>query len=106
MELDSALRIVGFASVAVVVVAWLTVSLSRSAHVQARVSWIAACGLYLALACLFASLSRRAWEADNLLVLVAFGFLLAVFAGGFLVSVVKTALAFARGRGGDPHATH
>lgn len=106
MDLDAALRVVGIASVSILAIGWLAVSFTRSHAVQSRVSWIAACALYLALATLFTSLTRRAWEADFTLGLVAFGFLLAVFASGFVVSLVKTVAAFWRGRSASGHATH
>ncbi len=106
MDLDSTLRIVGIAAVSILAIGWLVVSFARSDTVQSRVAWIATCALYLALAVLFTNLSRRAWEAENYVVLAAFGFLLGVFASGFLVSLVKTAGAFARGRASGSHATH
>ena len=73
---------------------------------QSRLAWIATCALYLALAVLFTNLCRRAWYAENWFVLAAFGLLLGVFAGGFLVSLVKTVVAFSRARAGGEHATH
>ncbi len=98
MEIDVVLRTVGIASVSILAIGWLVTSLARSESVQSRVSWVAACALYLALATLFTNLTRRAWEADNTLALVAFGFLLFVFVSGFLVSLFKTGAALLRGR--------
>ena len=60
----------------------------------------------LALASLFTHLCRRAWEADSTLALVAFGFLLAVFVSGFVVSAFKTVRAFSVSRSAGSHATH
>ena len=106
MELAAAIKFVGFGAVAVLVLSWLVVSFARSDQVQARVSWLAATCLYLALASLFLSLCMRAWEEDAMLVLVAFGFLLFVFVSGFCVSLVRTLGAFLRSGSAGSHATH
>ena len=106
MEYLPIVRIVGYSAVAVVVLAWLVVSFSRGGALHQRAARVGATGLYLALACLFANLSLRAWDGGHWLVIIAFGFLLAVFTGGFFVSLVKTVAAFGRSKGAAQHATH
>ena len=85
--------IVGFAALAFVVVGWLVISFSAPSPRRVVIEWLAASGLYVALCALFASLSHRAWEQDSTFALVAFGFLLVVFAGGCLVSLANALLS-------------
>ena len=106
MDLGSVLRITGIAAVSIVAIAWLVASFAGSPGVRSRVAWVGTCGLYLALATLFLNLTRNAWQADNTLVWLAFGFLLGIFASGFCVSLVKTVGAFMSARAAGDHATH
>jgi hypothetical protein len=103
----SPLALVGIVSVAVLVVAWLVVSFAAPGRTQSRVAWIAATAMYVALWCLFASLTRDAWREDRTLPLFAFGFLLVVFTGGLGISLFRTAQAFrGEGKNAGSHATH
>ena len=87
----SVLKIVGFASLALLVIGWLTVSLLAPGKARSRVAWVAATCMYLALLCLFTNLFQEAFHAESLLGMIAFGFLGAIFLGGVVVSTVKTA---------------
>jgi hypothetical protein len=86
----SVLKIVGFASLALLVIGWLTVSLLAPGKARSRVAWLAATCMYLALLCLFTNLFQEAFHAESLLGMIAFGFLGAIFLGGVVVSTVKT----------------
>ena len=84
------LKIVGFTSLALLVIGWLTVSLLAPGKARSRVAWVAATFMYLALLCLFTNLFQEAFHAESLLGMIAFGFLGAIFFGGVVVSGVKT----------------
>lgn len=84
------IAIAGWSAAALLVLLWLVISFSAPGPRRARLEWLAATSMYLALAMLFLNLVLRAREADSTLGLVAFGFLLLVFACGFCVSVFKT----------------
>ena len=101
------IAMVGYAGAALVVLAWLVVSFSAPGPRRAVVEWLGACGLYLALVALFTNLSLRAQESGSTAALVAFGFLLALFSSGLVVSLVQTLLAV-RGPSGraSADATH
>ena len=101
------LGIAGCAGVGLVVVAWLFVSFTAPSPKRTVVEWIGACGLYLALVALFTNLSLRAQASGSTAALVAFGFLLALFGSGLVVSLVQTLLAV-RGPSGraSADATH
>jgi len=85
--------LVGYAGVGVLVVAWLVVSFTAPSPRRVIAEWCGACGLYLALVSLFAHLSMRAQEAGTTPAMVAFGFLVALFGSGLVVSLVQTLLA-------------
>ena len=87
------ISIVGWTGAALVVVAWLFVSFTPPSPRRAVVEWVGACGLYLALVALFTNLSLRAQASGSTAALVAFGFLLALFGSGLVVSLVQTLLA-------------
>ena len=87
------IAMVGYAGVALLVVAWLVVSFMRASERRAIVEWLGACGMYLALLALFVSLSLRAQENGSTAALAAFGFLVALFGSGLVVSLVQTLLA-------------
>jgi O-antigen ligase len=94
----SVLKIVGFGSLSLLVVAWLAVSFLAPGKTRSRLAWIAATCMYLALVCLFTNLFQEALRAESLLGMIAFGFLGAIFIGGVVASAVKTVGQFA-GRG-------
>jgi hypothetical protein len=89
----SVIAIVGYAGVALLIVAWLVVSFSAPSPRRAIVEWFGACGLYLALVSFFTHLSLRAQASGSTAALVAFGFLLALFGSGLVVSLVQALLA-------------
>ena len=103
----SPIAIVGYAGVTVVVIAWLFVSFTAPSERRTVVEWIGASGLYLALVALFTNLALRAQASGSTAALVGFGFLLALFASGLVVSVVQTLMAV-RGPSGrvSADATH
>lgn len=86
----SVLKMVGFSSLSLLVIGWLVVSFLAPGKARSRLSWVAACFMYLALLCLFTNLFQEAFRAESLLGMIAFGFLGAIFVGGVLVSTVKT----------------
>ena len=98
---------VGYVGAGLVVLAWLFVSFSAPSPKRAVVEWLGACGLYVALVALFTNLSLKAQAAGSTAALVAFGFLLALFGSGLVVSLVQTLLAV-RGPNGraSADATH
>lgn len=100
----SLLKIVGFTSLAVLVVAWLVVSLLAPGRTRARVSWVATTFMYLALLCLFTNLFQAALREGSVLGMIAFGFLGLVFLAGFGVSFVRTLGALRGGGEAAPHA--
>lgn len=102
----SLLTLVGATGAAVLVVGWLAVSFLRPGLTRSRVAWLAATGMYLAFVAFFASLFLRARGADSLAGTVAFGFLLAMFASGFVLSVIQTVASFRSGSARESHATH
>jgi hypothetical protein len=101
------IAIAGYVGVALVVIAWLLVSFTAASPKRAVIEWIGACGLYLALVSLFTNLSLRAQASGSTAALVGFGFLLALFGSGLVVSLVQALLA-ARGPSGraSADATH
>ena len=84
------LKIVGFASLALLVIGWLAVSFLAPGKIRSRVAWVAATCMYLALLCLFTNLFQEAFHAESMLGMIAFGFLGAIFIGGVVVSSFKT----------------
>jgi hypothetical protein len=84
------LKLVGFSSVALLVVGWLAVSFLAPGKIRSRVAWLAATCMFLALLCLFVNLFQNALRAESLLGMIAFGFLGALFLGGVVVSTVRT----------------
>ena len=101
------ISIAGYAGAAIAVIAWLFVSFAAPSPRRTVVEWVGACGLYLALVSLFTNLALRAQQSGSTAALVAFGFLLALFGSGLVVSLVQTLLAF-RGPNGraSADATH
>jgi len=87
------IAMLGYAGVGMLIAAWLFVSFSQPSPKRVLVEWFGTCGLYLALVSLFVSLSLRAQESGSTPALVAFGFLVALFGSGLVVSLVQTVLA-------------
>jgi hypothetical protein len=81
--------IVGWSGVGVVVLLWLVISFSPPSRRRVLLEWLAATALYVALSMLFLNLVMRAQAEDSTLRLIAFGFLLVIFAIGFVVSLVS-----------------
>jgi hypothetical protein len=79
------------------------VSFSEPSPRRARVEWLCATALFLALASLFASQVMR---AESWLGLVAFGFLLALFGSGLVVSIAQTLLSLRGESKAESSATH
>ena len=88
------LKIVGFTSLGLLVIAWLSVSFLAPGKARARLAWIAATCMYLALLCLFTNLFQEAFHAGSMLGMIAFGFLGVIFLSGVVVSGVKTVVEF------------
>ncbi len=103
----NALKMIGWAAVAMLVLGWLVVSFSAPGPRRAVIEWLSASAIYLALTTLFGSLIARAWASGNHFALVAFGFLGVMFVAGLCVSLFNT-LKAARGdtESGDASATH
>jgi len=98
---------VGWTGATVVVAAWLFVSFTAPGPRRAIAEWVGACGLYLALIALFTNLVLRAQASGSTAALIAFGFLLALFSSGFVVSLVQTLLTVrSPGRTSSVSATH
>ena len=100
------IAMVGYAGLGLLILAWLVVSFSAPSPKRAIVEWLGACGLYLALVSLFTSLSLRAQASGSTAALVAFGFLLALFGSGLVVSLVQTLLAIRTPGRATTSATH
>jgi hypothetical protein len=97
---------VGLGALGILVVGWLAVSFRQPGPRRVPLEWISATAMFLALAALFAHLVEGALEAESRLRLFAFGFLLALFAAGFLVSSAQTLLALRGERKAGPSATN
>jgi fucose 4-O-acetylase-like acetyltransferase len=101
----SGIAVAGYTAVGVLVAGWLFVSFGRPGQTRSLVAWLGASALYVALLSLFVNLLMRARESDSTVGLVAFGFLVAFFTAGLVMSLWKT-VAQARGAGGaGPSAT-
>ena len=98
--------IVGWSAVGVVVVLWLAITFSSPSQRRMLLEWSAATALYVALSMLFLNLVLRAHAEDSILRLVAFGFLLVIFALGFAVSLVSAFRAVRGAPRSDSSATN
>jgi hypothetical protein len=94
---------VGFGALGVLVVGWLLVSFSEPGPRRARLEWLSATALFLALVSLFANLVAG---AESRLGAVGFSFLLALFCSGLVVSAVQTVLSLRGERKAESSATH
>jgi len=86
--------LVGYAGLGMLIVSWLVVSFSAPSPKRVIVEWFGACGLYLTLVSLFVYLSLAAQAEGSTPAMVAFGFLVALFGSGLVVTLVQTLLAF------------
>ncbi len=94
MSLEALLPLVGFGGLSLTLASWMCIAfIGKSA--SARLSWVGASGLYAALLALFVSLFQAASLDGSLGRMLLFGFLLVMFAAGFLVAVWRTAQALA-----------
>ena len=100
------IAMVGYAGLGLLVIAWLVVSFTGESQRRTIVEWLGTCGMYLALLCLFAGLSQRAQQDGSTAALAAFGFLVALFGSGLVVSLVQTLLALRGPVGASGSATH
>jgi O-antigen ligase len=98
----SVLKIVGFASLSLLVIGWLVVSFLAAGKTRSRVAWVAVTCMFLALLCLFVNLFQSALREESMLGMIAFGFLGAMFSGGVVVSTVKTVGEFIGRAGTEP----
>lgn len=89
-----------------VLVAWIAVVLLPPGPARARVAWVGANGLFLALAAWFLRLAFDARDDGRTWLLVPFAFLAFLFSSGLLVSLWKTASELLGRGAGDFTATH
>lgn len=80
---------VGYAGVAVLVVAWLVVSFTSPGPRRTVVEWIGALGLYVALLSLFVNLLGQSLQSESTLGTVAFGFLVVFFGAGLVLCLAQ-----------------
>jgi hypothetical protein len=83
------LKTVGYSAVGVLVALWLAVSFMAPGRTRSLTARAAAAALYVALACLFVHLVQTNWEKGRMVLVVPFGFLLAVFVAGLVLTIVK-----------------
>ncbi len=104
MDGYSTLQLIGYSAVALVVVCWLTVSFASAAALKRRLSWLGACGMYVALLCLFVSLFQGAESTAGR---IGFGAMMALFGTGLCLALWKTTQVFAGAGSADgEHAAH
>jgi hypothetical protein len=101
----SGLAIVGYTAVGVMAAVWLFLSFGPQGLRRPLVAWLGASALYVALLSLFVNLMLRAREAESTVGLIAFGFLVAFFSVGLVLSVWRT-IGQVRGASGSGSATH
>ena len=94
----SAVALAGITGLGLLIASWLFVSFANPGPRRVVVEWIGACGMYLALLSLFVNLSLRAQASGSTPAMVAFGFLVALFGSGLVVSLVQGIFAL-RGPG-------
>lgn len=100
------IALLGYAGLALLITGWLVVSFAEPGPRRAIVEWLGACGMYLALLSLFVALTLRAQESGSTPGLVGFGFLVALFGSGLVVSLVQTLIALRQPRQRMHSATH
>ena len=97
---------VGWSGVGVLVLAWLVVSFSEPGPRRAIFEWLGALGLYVGLVSLFTHLLGRMIAGDNLVGMIAFGFLVLFFGTGLVLCLVQTALSLRGPREAASSATN
>ncbi|MGI9591470.1 MAG: hypothetical protein ACR2P8_08885 [Myxococcota bacterium] len=102
----SGVALLGAVGLTLLVVSWLVVSFSEPGPRRVVVEWIGACGMYTALLALFVNLSLRAQESGSTPALLAFGFLVALFGSGLVVSLVQGLFALRGPARATSSATH
>jgi len=98
--------IIGGVALGLLVVGWLVVSFSEPSPRRVVFEWISAAALYGVLTTLFSHLVLRAQAEGSTVALVAFGFLLALFASGMLVTLFRAFAAMLGGGGSGTSATN
>ncbi len=77
-------------AIAVVTIAWLSVSFQRPGPARNTMAWLGTAGFYGALLSLFVHLVRRSLDDGSTAGLVGFGFLATVFGLGLVVAITRT----------------
>lgn len=80
---------IGYSGLALLVVTWLIVSFSKPGARRAVFEWLGATGMYVALLSLFVHMLARSLANDSLAGTIGFGFLVAMFAMGLVLSLVQ-----------------
>jgi hypothetical protein len=101
----SAIGIVGFGALGVLVVLWLVISFSAPSPRRETVEWLAATCLYVALSALFLNLVLRAHDSGNVFALVAFAFLGVIFVCGGCIAVFNVIRSLGSGGSSGPQAS-
>ncbi len=96
-------EIVGFTSLGLLVIGWLVVSFLAPGKTRSRVARVAATCMFLALLCLFVHWFQGALRKEDMLEMIAFGFLSAIFTGGLVVSIFKAVGEFIGRGSASPH---
>lgn len=102
----SVVALLGYAGLVLLVLSWLVVSFSAPGRRRVIAEWTGACGMYLALLAFFVHLSLRAQASGSTPAVVAFGFLVALFGSGFVVSLVQGLFALRGPQRLTSSATH
>ncbi len=97
---------IGLAAAAGVALVWLVASFQREGRPRNIVAWIGATGLYVALLCFFVNLLRGALARGSTGAAIGFGFLVAVFGIGLLLSALRTITALRGRSSADVSATN
>jgi protein-S-isoprenylcysteine O-methyltransferase Ste14 len=98
--------VIGYASLGVLIVTWLTVSFSQPSPRRAMIEWVGASALYVALLSLFVHLLSRSLEQESTVGIVAFGFLVTFFSVGLLLCLFQTATSMRGARSSVSSATN
>jgi hypothetical protein len=102
----SPIAVVGWSAAAVLLLLWLVISLRARGRGRDVLEWLAATCLYVALSMVFLNLVLRMRASGSTLGLLAFGFLLLLFAGGGVVSLVNALHSLRSAGHGQASATN
>ncbi len=94
---------VGWSAVAAMVLGWLVVSFVPAGRGKALLARLTAIAMYVAFLCLFTAGFQR---TESTVGTLGFGFLVGLFAAGFLVSLWKGVQELAGGASAGEHAAH